>query len=268
MFKIIENIKLAHDVYSLKINATLIANKAKAGNFVIIKNNERGERFPLTLADWNSEQGWIKVVVQAIGFSTKELVKLNEIQDILGPLGNPTHIENYGNVAIVVGGLGNAMALAQIKAFKKAGNNVTVIYGSRNKELLFWVNEITQLADKVIVATDDGSYGFHGNVVDALKNHDLNLDFILTVGPPIMMKFVSMYAKENNIKCIASLTSIMIDGMGMCGGCRLIVDGKTKFACVDGPEFDGTKVDWSSVMNRLKHYNQETCKLNDKIKTM
>ena len=250
------------DVFYFKVAAPLISKKAKAGQFVIVRLHEKGERIPLSLADIDPESGTISLIVMAVGKTTHEMVLLKQDEDILdlcGPLGQPTHIESAGRVVLVGGGFGVAPLYPIARAFKAAGNEVTVIMGARSKELLIYEQEMQGVADTVIVTTDDGSKGVKGLVTDALtKDLECRLPgLVICVGPAIMMKFVAEATKPFGVKTVVSLNPIMVDGTGMCGGCRVSVGGRSMFACVDGPEFDGHLVDWSVLMNRQKSYTAE-----------
>jgi len=250
------------DVYYYKIAAPLISRKALPGQFVIIRLHDKGERIPLSLADINPVEGTISLIVMAVGKTTTELSGCqagDEILDLCGPLGMPTHIEKVGNVVLVGGGFGVAPLYPIARAFKAAGNAVTVIMGARSKDLLIYEQEMRQVCDKVLVTTDDGSKGMKGVVTMALKQEleTSGAGLVMTVGPAIMMKFVCEATKPFNVKTTVSLNPIMIDGTGMCGGCRVSVGGATKFACTDGPEFDGHLVDWDLLMNRQKAYKSE-----------
>jgi NAD(P)H-flavin reductase len=252
----------APDVYYYNIAAPLISRKALPGQFVIIRLHDKGERIPLSLADINAAEGTISLIVMAVGKTTTELSGYQageEILDLCGPLGMPTHIEKVGSVVLVGGGFGVAPLYPIARAFKAAGNTVTVIMGARSADLLIYEQEMQQVCDKVLVTTDDGSKGMKGVVTTALKQElEMNgADLVMTVGPAIMMKFVCDATKPFNVKTTVSLNPIMIDGTGMCGGCRVSVGGETKFACTDGPEFDGHLVDWDLLMNRQKAYHTE-----------
>jgi ferredoxin--NADP+ reductase len=250
------------DVYYYKIAAPLISRKAQPGQFVIIRLHERGERIPLSLADINSVEGTISLIVMAVGKTTTELSGCkegDEILDLCGPLGMPTHIEKVGNVVLVGGGFGVAPLYPIARAFKAAGNSVTVIMGARSKDLLIYEQAMQEVCDRVLVTTDDGSKGIKGVVTTALKQEleTGGAGLVMAVGPAIMMRFVCETTKPFNVKTIVSLNPIMIDGTGMCGGCRVSVGGETKFACTDGPEFDGHLVDWDLLINRQKAYKTE-----------
>ena len=250
------------DVYYYKIAAPLISRKAQPGQFVIIRLHERGERIPLSLADINPVEGTISLIVMAVGKTTSEMSGYkegDEILDLCGPLGMPTHIEKVGNVVLVGGGFGVAPLYPIARAFKAAGNTVTVIMGARSKDLLIYEQAMQGVCDKVLVTTDDGSKGIKGVVTTALKQEleTGGAGLVMAVGPAIMMRFVCEATKPFNVKTMVSLNPIMIDGTGMCGGCRVSVGGETKFACTDGPEFDGHLVDWDLLMNRQKAYKTE-----------
>jgi ferredoxin--NADP+ reductase len=263
MAKILEKRLIRHpDVFYYKLDAPLISRKAKPGQFVIIRLHEKGERIPLSLADINPDKGTISLIVMAVGKTTTEMSTLNandEILDLCGPLGQPTHIQKYGRVILVGGGFGVAPLYPIAQSLKEAGNEVVVIMGARSKDLLIYENEMQQVCDKVLITTDDGSKGIKGVVTTALKQEleDSGADMVMAVGPAIMMKFVSETTKPFGIKTIVSLNSIMIDGTGMCGGCRVSVGGRTRFACTDGPDFDGHQVDWDILINRQKTYLNE-----------
>ena len=263
MAKIIEKRLIrTPDVYYYKIAAPLISRKALPGQFVIIRLHDKGERIPLSLADINPAEGTISLIVMAVGKTTTELSGCqagDEILDLCGPLGMPTHIEKIGNVVLVGGGFGVAPLYPIARAFKAAGNAVTVIMGARSKDLLIYEQEMQQVCDKVMVTTDDGSKGMKGVVTMALKQEleTSDVGLVMTVGPAIMMKFVCDTTKPFNVRTTVSLNPIMIDGTGMCGGCRVSVGGATKFACTDGPEFDGHLVDWDQLMHRQKAYKSE-----------
>ena len=247
------------DIYYYRLDAPLIARKAKPGQFVIIRLNKEGERIPLSLADINPQEGTISLMVMSVGKTTSEMSTITEGEDILdvcGPLGQPTHIEKVGKVILVGGGFGVAPLFPIAKAFKAKGNEVTAVLGARNKDLLIYEKEMRSVCDEVLITTDDGSKGVKGVVTDALKQklEQHAADIIVAIGPPVMMKFVSRTSEPFGVKTIVSLNPIMIDGTGMCGGCRVQVAGKTRFACTDGPDFDGHEVDWEVLMNRQKAY--------------
>ena len=239
-----------------EIEAPLIAKSRKAGNFIILRVDKNGERIPLTIADANTKKGTITIVVQRVGLSSFKLCSLNEgdiIADVVGPLGNPTHIENFGTVVCAGGGVGVAPMLPIIKALKAAGNRVLSVIAGRTKELVILENEVRACSDELIIMTDDGSYGEKGVVtigIEKLINQE-HVDKVFAIGPPIMMKFCCLLTQKYNIPTDVSLNTIMVDGTGMCGACRLTIGGKTKFVCIDGPEFDGALVDWDEMLKRM-----------------
>ncbi len=263
MPKILEKRLIRHpDVFYYKVDAPLISKKAKPGQFVIIRLNEKGERIPLSLADINPDESAISLIVMSVGKTTTEMSTLNagdEIRDLCGPLGQPTHIEKYGRVILVGGGFGAAPLYPIARELKAAGNEVIVIMGARSSDLLIYEKEMRSLSDKVLITTDDGSKGIKGVVTAALKQEieQNGADMVMAVGPAIMMKFVCETTVPFGIKTFVSLNSIMIDGTGMCGGCRVSIGGKTRFACIDGPEFNGHEVDWDILINRQKTYLNE-----------
>lgn len=260
MFKILRKEKLAPQINLFEIQAKRIAKNAKPGQFVIVRLHEKGERVPLTIADWNTEKGTITIVAQEVGKTTHELGTYEAgdyIHDILGPLGNPTHIDKFGTVVLVGGGVGVAEIYPVARAMKKAGNYVISILGFRTKDLVFWEDKLRRVSDEVIVTTNDGSYGMKGFTTHALQkiiNEGRKIDLVYAVGPTIMMKAVAELTRPFRIKTIVSLNPIMIDGTGMCGACRVHVGGEIKFACIDGPEFDAHKVDFDELMRRLDYY--------------
>ncbi len=264
MYKILEKRQLSADVFYFKVNAPDIARNRKAGQFVLVQIDVNyGERIPLTIADGNAEEGWIALVFQAVGATTFKLSKKNkgdEISAILGPLGNPTHIEKKGTVVCVGGGIGVAPLHPIVQAHKAVGNKVIVIMGARNKELLIFEDEMRALADELYIMTDDGSAGTKGLVTEPLKmlcEKEVPPAEVVAIGPPIMMKFCALTTKPYGVFTTVSLNTIMIDGTGMCGGCRVTIGGKTKFVCVDGPEFDGHQVDWDNMMMRMKSFKEQ-----------
>ena len=267
MFKIISKKMLAANIFEMKIEAPLVAKSASSGQFIILRIDEFGERIPLTVAD--SDSSSVTVVFLVVGHSTEQLSKLEVgdfILDFVGPLGNKSEINNFGTVVLVGGGCGVAPVFPQARDFKKAGNKVIIIAGFRSKDLVFWEDKLREVCDELIITTDDGSYGRKGFAAHALKEiiDKENVDRVIIVGPPIMMKFTSLITKEKNIPTIVSINSIMVDGMGMCGACRVVVDGKTRFACVDGPEFDASKVDFDELMNRNSTYLDEEKAVTEK----
>ncbi len=262
--RILSKKQLSEDVFSAEIEAPLIARARKPGQFVILSiNNEYSERIPLTIADADSQKGTISLIWQRVGKTTTELSDLQQgsvIANITGPLGNPTHIENFGTVVCVGGGIGNAPLLPIAEALKKADNQVISIIGARTKSLLILEDRFARISDELIVTTDDGSYGRKALVTEPLKEicgrrERPNQAFI--IGPAIMMKFCCEVTKQFNIPTQVSLNTIMVDGTGMCGGCRVEIDGKPKFVCVDGPEFDGHKVNFDLMIKRLNAYKDQ-----------
>ncbi|MBQ9513945.1 MAG: sulfide/dihydroorotate dehydrogenase-like FAD/NAD-binding protein [Clostridia bacterium] len=277
MYKILSKKILNPTVTQMEIEAPLVAKKAKAGQFIILRVNENGERIPLTVAGVNANTGAVKIIFQIVGATTGLLNLKNEgeyISDFVGPLGNPTKTEGIKKVCIVGGGVGCAIALPVAEEFKKLGAEVISIIGFRNKDLLILEDEFKACSDRLIVMTDDGSYARGGNVTVPLKElleSGERFDEIITIGPLIMMKYVVLTAKPYNVPCTVSMNPIMIDGTGMCGGCRLTVGNETKFACVDGPDFDGYLIDFDGAMKRAKTYSdfekgrrEEVCNLFNK----
>ncbi|MCQ2982677.1 MAG: sulfide/dihydroorotate dehydrogenase-like FAD/NAD-binding protein [Treponemataceae bacterium] len=264
MFTILEKRQLSADVYYFRVTAPDIARNRKAGQFVLVQlDTEYAERVPLTIADANAEEGWIALVFQAVGATTMRLSRLNvgdKIGAILGPLGNPTHIEKKdGTVVVVGGGIGVAPCYPIVKAHKAIGNKVVMIIAARTKDLLIFVDEMKAVADEVIIMTDDGSAGRQGVSTLPLKEmceSQCPPAECVAIGPPIMMKFCALTTKPFNVPTTVSLNTIMIDGTGMCGGCRVSIGGETKFVCVDGPEFDGHQVDWDNMMMRMKSFKE------------
>ncbi len=260
MNTIIERKSLAPSVKMFRIFAPDIANKYKAGQFIILRVHESGERIPLTVAEVDKTQGMISIVFQEVGYTTQLLGALNKgdiITDLVGPLGKPSEIERFGQVAVIGGGVGTAVAYPEAKALKEAGNRLIGIIGFRNKDLVIFEDEMRSISDQFFVATDDGSKGHHGFVSDVLKqliDGGKRIDRVLASGPPIMMKVISNLTKSYGIKTMVSLNPIMLDGTGMCGACRVSVAGQTKFACVDGPSFDGHSVDFDQLIVRLRMY--------------
>ncbi len=269
-YKILKKEELGNSgtLMEMDLHAPLIAKKAQAGNFVLIRINETGERFPLTIADYDREKGTITIVFQIVGKSTKLLSHQNlgdELLDVVGPLGNAIHIKKYDKpIVIVGGGVGIAPCYPQAKELKEAGNKVITIIGARNKELLFWRDRMANVSDELIICTDDGSEGRHGVVTDPLKEiiQREEIDHVIAIGPLIMMKFVALTTNGKGdlpqVKTYVSLNTIMVDGTGMCGGCRFsTLDGNVKFACVDGPDVDGHDVDFDNLMKRAKRFCDE-----------
>lgn len=260
MNKIVDKEYFSANVVKFEIEAPLIARSRKAGHFVIVRLGEKGERIPLTIASSDTSKGTITLVIQAVGGSSKKICALNVgdyITDVVGPLGQATHIEKYGTVICAGGGVGVAPMLPIIEAMKKAGNRVISVLAARSKDLVILEKQVAEYSDEVIVMTDDGSYGRQGlitNGIESVINRE-QVDLCVTIGPAIMMKFVSLLTQKYNVPTMASLNTIMVDGTGMCGACRVTVGGKTKFVCVDGPEFDAHQVDFDEMLMRLKAYN-------------
>ena len=276
MYEIVKKEWLHEVIFLIEIKAPAIAKKIRAGNFLVLRMREGAERIPITVAEYNREKGTVTCIIQVIGQSTELLSTLEEgdqIKDVVGPLGNATEIEKYGTVGIVSGGLGIPLANLVAKELKEAGNKVFGMVGARTEELLVWEEEMSQYCEEMQYCTDDGSKGMKGFTTHLLEKKIAELakekkkfDMIFTVGPTIMMKFVTQITKKHEIPTIASLNPIMVDGTGMCGACRVTIDGKIQFACVDGPEFDAHKVDFDELINRLAQYkNQEKAAL-DKYK--
>lgn len=256
MNKILRKEQFSENVFLFEIEAPLIAKSRKAGNFIIIRVDKNGERIPLTIADADVNKGTITIVVQRVGLSSQKLCGLNEgdvIADVVGPLGNPTHIENFGTVVCAGGGVGVAPMLPIIRALKAAGNRVLSVIAGRNKDLIILENEVRASSDELIIMTDDGSYGEKGVVTVGIETFikQEHVDKVFAIGPPVMMKFCCMLTQKYNIPTDVSLNTIMVDGTGMCGACRLTIGGKTKFVCIDGPEFDGALVDWDEMLKRM-----------------
>lgn len=262
MNKIVRKVQFSENVFMFEIEAPLIAKSRKAGNFVIVRVDSKGERMPLTIADADIAKGTITLVVQKVGLSSQKLCNLNEgdmIADLVGPLGNPTHIENFGTVICAGGGVGVAPMLPIIKALKAAGNRVLSVLAGRNKDLIILEDEVRKHSDEIIIMTDDGSYGEKGVVtvgIEKLINQEPVINKVFAIGPPIMMKFCCLLTQKYNIPTDVSLNTIMVDGTGMCGACRLTIGGKTKFVCIDGPEFDGALVDWDEMFKRMGTFKQ------------
>jgi ferredoxin/flavodoxin---NADP+ reductase len=252
----------APDVFYYKLAAPLIAKKAQPGQFVIVRIHDRGERIPLSLADIDPVAGTISLIVMAVGKTTSEMAALKpgeSILDLCGPLGNPSEIEHVKKVVLVGGGFGTAPLYPIARAFKTAGSEVVTIMGARSKDLLIYENEMSQVCDRVLVATDDGSKGTKGLVTTVLKNEidRQGVELVIAIGPLVMMRAVAETTRPIGIKTMVSLNPIMVDGTGMCGGCRVTVGGETRFACTDGPEFDGHQVEWDVLTNRQRKYHPE-----------
>ncbi|RME37907.1 MAG: sulfide/dihydroorotate dehydrogenase-like FAD/NAD-binding protein [Thermoflexia bacterium] len=264
MYRILEKQVLSDVTKLMVVEAPHVARKARAGQFVIVRIDERGERIPLTIADYDREAGTITLIFQEVGKSTKHLGTLNvgdALATLAGPLGHPTEIAHYGTVVCVGGGVGIAPIFPIARALKEAGNHVISIIGARTRDLLFWEDRMRAVSDELIVCTDDGSYGRKALVTEPLKElleaRGKEIARVWAIGPAIMMKFVSLTTKPFGIPTIVSLNTIMIDGTGMCGGCRVLLEEGAQFVCVDGPEFDGHKVDWDNLLARLSFYREE-----------
>ncbi|MDK2892652.1 sulfide/dihydroorotate dehydrogenase-like FAD/NAD-binding protein [Methanohalophilus sp.] len=262
-YRILEKRELVPNTYLMKIEAQDVAKAAKAGQFIILRIDERGERIPLTIADYDPNEGHVTIIFQIMGKTTKQLSKMSEgdsIEDFAGPLGTPSDIEKLGTVILVGGGVGIAPIYPQARAYREAGNYVISIIGARSADLLILEDEMAAVSDELYVATDDGSKGHHGFVTDIVKeilDSGRDIARIVVIGPPIMMKVAAGVTKPYGVETIVSLNPIMIDGTGMCGGCRVSVGGEAKFACIDGPEFDASKVDFDLLMSRLSLYHSE-----------
>jgi len=264
VYKVLHKETLSDVNKLMVIAAPMVARKARAGQFVIVRIDEHGERIPLTIADYDREEGTITIIFQEVGKTTMHLGTLeigDELATFVGPLGHPTEIENYGTVVCVGGGVGIAPLYPITRALKKAGNTVLSIIGARTKELLFWEEKMRAVSDELVVCTDDGSYGRKALVTEPLEElleqRDGGVARVWAIGPAIMMKFVSLTTKPHDVKTIVSLNTIMIDGTGMCGGCRVLLDEGARFVCVDGPEFDAHRVDWENLLARQAFYRDE-----------
>lgn len=260
MNKIVGKEYLSDKIVKLEVEAPLIAKSRRAGHFVIVRVGKKGERIPYTIASSDTNRGTITLVIQLVGKSSQKVGELevgDYITDLVGPLGKATHIDKFGTVVCAGGGVGIAPMLPIIEAMSKAGNKVIAVLAARTKDLVILEDQVKAFANEVIVMTDDGSYGEKGLITEGIEKiiNREQVDLCLTIGPAIMMKFVSLLTKKHNIPTLASLNTIMVDGTGMCGACRVTVDGKTKFVCVDGPEFDAHKVDFDEMLMRLKAYN-------------
>ncbi|MBP1048032.1 sulfide/dihydroorotate dehydrogenase-like FAD/NAD-binding protein [Enterococcus sp. BWM-S5] len=269
MFKIIKRKELAPTEFDILVDAPRIAKKAQPGQFVILRIDEAGERIPLTIVDTDAEKGWVRLIFQVIGKSTAQLATVMEgdaLIDLVGPLGKPTEIKNYGTVLLVGGGVGIAALFPIVKGLKEAGNRVLTILGAKTSELLILRDECADYSDELILMTDDGSLGEKGLVTKAMEDVFQREDIAFTwaIGPSIMMKFATMTADKYNVPIYVSLNPIMIDGTGMCGGCRVTISNTIKFACVDGPEFLGEEVDWDEFINRMQQYRGEETQSNER----
>ena len=267
-YKILSKKELCPNQYELVIEAPYVVRNAQAGQFIIFRAEENGERVPLTIADVNKETGALTIVFMAVGYSTKKLAEFNvgdELPDLVGPLGQPTHIKNYGTVVCVAGGYGAAPCYLIAKAFKEAGNKVYMIMGARTKELIFWEDKMQNACSELFITTDDGTLGEKGFVTQVLQRlmDSEKIDYTIAVGPMPMMRAVADLTREKNIYTEASMNPIMVDGTGMCGACRVTVGGETKFACVDGPDFDAHKIDFDEVINRSKIYKEQERKRSE-----
>ena len=269
MFRILTKKILNPTVIQMNIDAPLVAKKAEPGQFIILRTDEDGERIPLTIADFDRSAGWVSIIFQVVGATTEKLAHLqlgDYLHDFVGPLGRATHTENLKRVAVVGGGVGTAIAYPVAKKLHSLGCEVHSVVGFRNKDLVILEKEFRTVSDKFVLMSDDGSVGEKGLVTDALKRlieSGEQYDEVITIGPLIMMKFVCLLTKQYGIKTVASMNPIMIDGTGMCGGCRLTVGGKTVFACVDGPEFDGHKIDFDEAISRSSMYSDFERKAHD-----
>ncbi len=264
MYKILKKETLSDVIKLMDVHAPHVARKAKAGQFIIVRIDDFGERIPLTIADYDRNAGTITIIFQEVGKSTMHLGKMEpgqELSSFAGPLGHPTEIRNYGTVVCVGGGVGIAPIYPIARSLKEAGNHVISIIGARNKGLLFWEDKMKAVSDELIVCTDDGSHGRKTLVTEPLKEilgkTGSKVSHVWAIGPAIMMKFVSLATTPFNVPTTVSLNTIMIDGTGMCGGCRVLLDDGARFVCVDGPEFDAHKVNWESLLSRLQFYRKE-----------
>ncbi|MDD3612242.1 MAG: sulfide/dihydroorotate dehydrogenase-like FAD/NAD-binding protein [Eubacteriales bacterium] len=275
MYKILEKKALGPGMWYMRIQAPLVARRAMPGQFIMFRISEEGERVPLTIADFDRQEGWVTIIFQEVGFSTKQLGRLEQgdhILDFAGPLGQPSVLDGFKKVLCIGGGVGIAPLYPQIKQLSQAGASVSVIIGARSKDYIILEEEIKGLSDSLYIATDDGSYGQKGFVTDILKDlitkQASKYDLVIAIGPLVMMKAVADFTRAFAIPTRVSLNPIMVDGTGMCGGCRVTVGGQTKYACVDGPEFDGHLVDFDEAMRRQGMYKQEervdhSCRLTD-----
>ena len=263
MYKILAKQDMVPNIHLFKVAAPAIAKKTQAGQFVVVRIDEKGERIPLTIADWDETEGSVTIVFMEVGTTTSKLALLetgDSITNLIGPLGLPSHIDKFGTVVCVAGGVGVAPIVPIAHAMKGKGNKVISIMGARNKGLIFWEDEFRRVSDRLVVATDDGSYGRKGLVTEPLKElfeAGEKVDRVIAIGPSIMMKYCAKTTEPFGIKTIVSLNPVMVDGTGMCGCCRVSVGGLTRFTCVDGPEFDGHKVDWDLLLARQRIYLDE-----------
>ncbi|MGB2854957.1 MAG: sulfide/dihydroorotate dehydrogenase-like FAD/NAD-binding protein [Dehalococcoidia bacterium] len=274
MYRIMLREDLVPGIHLFKVEAPAVARKAQAGQFVVLRVDEKGERIPLTVADWDREEGSITIVFMEVGATTRKMAQLEAgdyIANFAGPLGLPTHIDNYGTVVCVGGGFAVAPIVPIARSMKEAGNKVLSIMGARNKDLLFWEDRFRAVSDELIVTTDDGSYGRKALVTEPLKElleGERKIDRVIAIGPTVMMKFCAKTTEPFGIKTIVSLNPIMVDGTGMCGCCRVEVGGQTKFTCVDGPDFDGHQVDWDLLFTRQRIYLEEEKKALERWEQM
>ena len=263
MYKILLRQDLVPNIHLFKLDAPAIAKKAQPGQFVMVRIDEKGERIPLTIADWDRKEGSVTIVFMEVGATTHRLATLkagDSLANFVGPLGIPTHIEKFGTVACVAGGFAVAVIMPIARAMKESGNKVISIMGARSQNLIFWEDQLRRVSDQLIVTTDDGTYGRKGLVTEPLKellSSGQKVDRVIAIGPSVMMKFCAKTTEPFGVKTIVSLNPIMVDGTGMCGCCRVSVGGVTKFACVDGPDFDGHQVDWDLLFARQKVYLEE-----------
>jgi ferredoxin--NADP+ reductase len=272
VYTVVKRLPLAEAIVLLEIHAPDVARKAQAGQFIIVRQEENSERVPFTIMDYDRQKGTVTIVVQAIGYSSTLVTQLQEgdvLQDFVGPLGQPTEIKNYGTVLCVGGGVGIAPIHPIARSLKEAGNKVISILAAKNKELVILQKELEAVSDEVLITTDDGSAGLKGfatHGVQALLDRGVHVDVIWAIGPTIMMKSVVDFTRPLGIKTIVSMNPIMVDGTGMCGSCRVSVDGKTRFACVHGPEFDGHQIDFNLAMKRAAYYRPEEAIALNKLK--
>lgn len=273
MYQILEKEILAPSIKRIKVEAPLIAKKTLPGNFIILRISEVDERIPLTVADYDRNKGIITLIFQEVGYTTKKLGSLevgNYIKDLVGPLGRHLNIDGYKKVVCLGGGSGTALLYPEVKAFHENNAEIFTITGARNRELIILEEEFKKISDELFITTDDGTYGHHGFVTDILEkllNEEPDIDMVVAIGPVPMMRAVANITPEK-IKTIVSLNSLMVDGTGMCGGCRVTVGGETKFTCVDGPAFDGHQVDFDELMNKLSYYKEEEdhiCRLDVEV---
>ena len=272
-YKILAKKEICPNQYEIKIEAPYVVRNAKAGQFIIFRATENSERVPLTIADVDKEKGELTLVFMAVGYSTKQLAALNvgeEVHDVVGPLGQPTHIKKYGTVVCLAGGYGAAPCYLIAKAFKEAGNKVYMIMGARSKDLIFWADKMKDACTELFITTDDGSMGEKGFVTQVLERlmKQEKIDYAIAVGPMPMMRAVADLTRDKGIYTEASMNPIMVDGTGMCGACRLTVGGEVKFACVDGPDFDDHKIDFDEVINRTKIYKDQERKRDENCNLM